>query len=190
MTTNETLEELQRTLGTKLPPVDARALPRRVILESPYAGDVDRNVRYARAALRDSLRRGEAPIASHLLYTQENVLDDGDAHERRLGMRAGFSWIPVAEATVVYTDLGLSNGMRSGISRAATAGNPIEFRSIPDWEDPPEERRAPPSAPRVAPRPVQTAHEPHGASGGPRARAAAPARAASMPRAPGARGAR
>ena len=49
---------------------------RRVILESPYAGDIERNVAYARAAMRDSLLRGEAPIASHLLYTQPGVLDD------------------------------------------------------------------------------------------------------------------
>ena len=37
-----------------------------VILESPYAGDVEANVEYARACVRDSLSRGEAPIASHL----------------------------------------------------------------------------------------------------------------------------
>ena len=40
-----------------------------MILESPYAGRVEENVAYARAAVRDSLLRGEAPIASHLLYT-------------------------------------------------------------------------------------------------------------------------
>ena len=34
---------------------------------------------YARACLRDSLLRGEAPIASHLLYTQPVAsLDDSD----------------------------------------------------------------------------------------------------------------
>jgi hypothetical protein len=43
---------------------------RRVIIESPYSGDVETNVAYARAALRDCLSRGEAPLASHLLYTQ------------------------------------------------------------------------------------------------------------------------
>ncbi len=45
-----------------------------VILESPYAGHVDANVAYARMAMHDSLLRGEAPIASHLLYTQPDVL--------------------------------------------------------------------------------------------------------------------
>ena len=41
---------------------------RRVIVESPYAGDVERNIAYVRAAMRDCLMRGEAPLASHLLY--------------------------------------------------------------------------------------------------------------------------
>src|SRR5690606_24498929 len=45
-----------------------------VIIESPYSGDVERNTEYARSCLLDSLRRGEAPIASHLLHTQ--VLED------------------------------------------------------------------------------------------------------------------
>lgn len=32
---------------------------RRVIVESPYAGDIEKNVTYARAAIRDCLSRGE-----------------------------------------------------------------------------------------------------------------------------------
>jgi hypothetical protein len=71
---------------------------RRVILESPYAGDIERNVAYARAAMRDSLLRGEAPIASHLLYTQPGVLDDQVSDERRLGIEAGLVWRVAAEA--------------------------------------------------------------------------------------------
>jgi hypothetical protein len=45
-----------------------------VIIESPYAGEVEANVAYARACMRDSLGHGEAPIASHLLYTQPGIL--------------------------------------------------------------------------------------------------------------------
>lgn len=62
---------------------------RRVIIESPYAGDVELNAQYARECLRDSLTRGEAPIASHLLYTQPGVLDDAVPRERALGIEAG-----------------------------------------------------------------------------------------------------
>jgi hypothetical protein len=38
-----------------------RAPPRLVILESPYAGNIDVHLSYARACLRDSLQRNEAP---------------------------------------------------------------------------------------------------------------------------------
>jgi len=66
---------------------------RRVVLESPYAGNfIQRwlNRRYARRCMRDCLRRGESPFASHLLYTQPGVLRDTVALERRLGIEAGW----------------------------------------------------------------------------------------------------
>jgi len=103
---------------------------RRVIIESPYAGDVERNVQYARACVRDSLGRGEAPIASHLLYTQPGILDDDVPEERQRGIDAGLAWRDVAEASVVYTDLGISRGMKHGIAAAQAAGVPIEYRQI------------------------------------------------------------
>jgi len=68
---------------------------RRVIVESPYKGNLIQrwfNRRYARACLHDCLRRGEAPFASHLLYTQPGVLRDGVALEREQGIRAGLAW--------------------------------------------------------------------------------------------------
>lgn len=101
-----------------------------VVLESPYAGDVEVNVAYARACVRDSLSRGEAPIASHLLYTQPGILKDEVRDERQWGINAGLAWATVAEATVVYTDHGISNGMRYGITHAESHGRPVEYRSI------------------------------------------------------------
>ena len=103
---------------------------RLVILESPYAGEIEINIEYARRCLRDSLLRGEAPIASHLLYTQDGVLDDGQANERDHGISAGLSWLEKADATVVYTDRGISDGMERGIEAAKRLGVPVEFRSI------------------------------------------------------------
>lgn len=105
---------------------------RRVIVESPYAGDVERNAAYARAALADCLRRGEAPFASHLLYTQPGVLDDDVPEERAWGIEAGLAWGSVADATVVYGDLGTSRGMEYGIAAAEAAGRPIEYRLLSD----------------------------------------------------------
>lgn len=101
-----------------------------VIIESPYAGDVIRNEEYARQCVRDSLSRGEAPIASHLLYTQPGILDDTVPAERQWGIDAGLAWRHVADASVVYTDLGISRGMEYGIKAAQEAGRPIIYRSI------------------------------------------------------------
>lgn len=103
---------------------------RLVILESPYAGDVPASEAYARACVRDSLIRGEAPIASHLLYTQPGILNDCDPTERQWGIDAGLAWRRVADASVVYTDRGISKGMEIGIAAAHAAGVPVEFRSI------------------------------------------------------------
>lgn len=113
---------------------------RRVILESPYATESSlpliaawqrrRNVRYARAALRDSLLRGEAPLASHLLYTQPGVLRDAIAKERACGIAAGLSWQAFADACVVYVDLGISRGMNDGIKAAKQAGLDVELRRL------------------------------------------------------------
>jgi hypothetical protein len=103
---------------------------RRVILESPYAGDVERHVSYARECIRDSLTRGEAPIASHLLYTQPGILDDTVPVERQWGIDAGLAWGSVAQASVVYTDYGISSGMKYGIAAAQARGLPVEFRAL------------------------------------------------------------
>ena len=101
-----------------------------VIVESPYAGDLAVNISYARACLADCLRRGEAPFASHLLYTQPGVLDDDVPAERDLGIEAGCAFRKAATRTVVYTDLGISRGMEYGIAHARELGQVVENRSL------------------------------------------------------------
>lgn len=103
---------------------------RLVIIESPYAGDVATNIEYARAAVRDSLMRGEAPIASHLLYTQPGIMRDEVHEERQHGIDAGLAWQHASDATAVYTDRGTSKGMEYGIAAARAAGKPVEFRTL------------------------------------------------------------
>ena len=107
---------------------------RLVVVESPYAGDVDRNLRYLRAALRDCIERGEAPFASHAIYTQPGVLDDRVPAEREMGILAGWAWLAKADAVAVYDDLGVSPSMERGIEAATHFGKPIERRSLgKDW---------------------------------------------------------
>lgn len=106
---------------------------RLVIIESPFAGDVELNTEYARAAMRDSLMRDEAPIASHLLYTQPGVLDDTKPDERIRGISAGLAWSRTAEAAVFYTDLGWSAGMWLALEHYERVNLPFELRGIPGW---------------------------------------------------------
>lgn len=108
-----------------------------VIIESPYSAPTPEGLAfhldYARACLRDSLLRGEAPIASHLLYTQPGVLRDDVAEERVMGIAAGLAWREVAEAWIFYLDLGWSRGMKAARWVADNEGRPIVLRILGEW---------------------------------------------------------
>ena len=105
---------------------------RLVAIESPYAGDVRRNRAYLKACILDCLVRGEAPYASHEMFTR--ALNDLEPTERTLGINAGLAWGAKADLRVVYTDLGISSGMNLGIVCADANGQPVEFRSLPNYE--------------------------------------------------------
>lgn len=98
----------------------------RVVIESPYAGDVDDNVRFARAVCRYALDKGVWPLAPHLLYTQ--MLDDTKPAERDRGIAAGLRWAAVADEawfcthTEYVTNVHAaewSSGMRYALSQYA-----------------------------------------------------------------------
>ena len=115
-----------------------------VVIESPFATNtvtlangleyevlqVD-NVAYARACLHDCLvNHGEAPYASHLLYTQEGVLDDDIPDERKLGIEAGLEIGRAAKRRVFYVDRGFSSGMRWGLHFAQEIGQECVIRQL------------------------------------------------------------
>ena len=99
-----------------------------VIIESPYMGDVQRNIAYAQQCMGDSLKRGEAPFASHLLNTQ--ILDDTIPQQRMMGMQRAFEWYRCADLMAVYTDKGISSGMQKGMEIAEEFGIKIEYRRL------------------------------------------------------------
>lgn len=101
-----------------------------VVVESPYAGDIAANVEYARACMRDCLERGEAPIASHLLYTQPGVLRDDLPEERQLGIDAGLAWGAKADLVAFYVDRGWSPGMIAAREHWLRVGVRIESRRL------------------------------------------------------------
>lgn len=104
-------------------------IPIRCIVESPFAGDIDRNIEYAAEAISFLVLGGKyAPMASHLLYTR--MLDDDDKDERMLGIDAGLNYGAKAEETIVFVDRGLSTGMKYGIINAEKAGRKYSFATL------------------------------------------------------------
>jgi len=105
----------------------------RVMIESPYAGDVHDNILYLHSCMMDSLNRGEAPFASHGFYTE--VLNDDDQKERALGIKCGYAWMKAADRVVFYVDKGWSKGMRDAFITASTLGKDVEMRRISKIEN-------------------------------------------------------
>lgn len=106
-----------------------------VIVESPFAVAVQQNIFYARLAVRECLYFGEAAIASHLLYTQEGILDDDVPEERALGIAAGLEWRSVAHKAVFYVDRGWSSGMLAAKAKYDEEGFPYEIRKLNGYSE-------------------------------------------------------
>jgi len=113
-----------------------------VDVESPYMAETEekqrKNLLYARACIRDCLLRGEIPFCSHLFYTQPGILDDNIPEEREKGINVGKELMKAIPETitVVYTDLGISEGMQYGINKAKEKGQKIEHRKLEEnWEE-------------------------------------------------------
>lgn len=106
---------------------------KRVIIESPFAGDVEANTAYLKKAILHSLSRGESPYASHGFFT--HFLDDTIAEERKTGILAGLAWSSAAEQVIYYLDRGMSGGMRFALEKHTQANRDIKIRLI-DNDDP------------------------------------------------------
>ena len=109
----------------------------RVVIESPYAGDIKLNEIYGEFAMHDCLiNYNESPYASHLLYTRKYVLRDDHPEERKLGIEAGFCWREFTEKTVFYINLGITEGMELGRKDCEKKGKYFEIRTLPNdlWE--------------------------------------------------------
>lgn len=96
--------------------------------ESPYAGEVDRNVEYACRLTLWCLKKGYAPMVSHLLYTR--MLDDLIPEERKLGIEAGLAWRKVAKKAVFGIDYGWSGGMLAAKELYDNESIPYELVTI------------------------------------------------------------
>ena len=104
----------------------------RVIIESPFRGkDKEERIKnkiYLQECIVDSLKRGEAPFASHQMYV--DALNEDVSGDRTWGIHAGYEWWDAAEKIVFYLDRGWSTGMKWAKVRAETRGRVTEERTI------------------------------------------------------------
>lgn len=101
----------------------------RVVVESPYAGDIAANTAYAQTACKDCMRKGEIPFASHLFFPQ--FLDETNQVQRDIGIAAGYCFWKEFDKIVFYIDRGISPGMAKALERSILEKKPYEFRQLP-----------------------------------------------------------
>ncbi len=97
-----------------------------VYIASPYAGDVEGNVAFAKAACRYAAAKGYTPVAVHLMYPQ--FLDDRVPKEREAGLKMGRRVLAVCEEIWLCGER-MSSGMKAEEAEAKRLGIPI--RKVP-----------------------------------------------------------
>lgn len=108
-----------------------------VYICSPYRGNVEENVKNARAYSLEAMMQHPdvLPIAPHLLFTQ--YLDDTDPKQRRIGLSAGLDLLSICDELWVYGEP--SEGMAAEIRLAEELDIKIRDGFNLDREDPDEE---------------------------------------------------
>jgi len=93
-----------------------------VYICSPYSGDIESNVRFAKAACRYAAEQGCAPVAVHLMYPQ--ILDDSIPAQREIGIRMGLRVLASCDELWICGSR-ISHGMSCEIAEAKRLGIPI-----------------------------------------------------------------
>ena len=97
-----------------------------VYICSPYAGEIENNVRFAKDACRLAMEQGCAPVAVHLLYPQ--FLSEAVPAEREAGIRMGLRVLASCEELWACGER-MSQGMNQEIAEANRLGIPIRHIS-------------------------------------------------------------
>jgi len=86
-----------------------------VYICSPYAGEIEKNVKAAQGYSRYAVEKGYIPIAPHLLFPQ--FLNENDPTERHLGLFFGNALMSKCSEVWVFGNT-ISAGMEAEIKRA------------------------------------------------------------------------
>lgn len=106
---------------------------KRVSIETPNGGDIQKNKDYLRLCLRESVMSSqESPVSFIMMYSQS--LNDDDDIERNAIIRSAAAWQDKVEKKVFCIDRGLSNNMILTYLDALRRGMQVELRTL--CEDP------------------------------------------------------
>jgi len=107
-----------------------------VYIASPYAGDVLKNIEFAKAACRYAMRQNCTPVAVHLLYPQ--FLDDNDLVQRSAGLTMGHRVLLACDELWVCGER-ISSGMAAEITEAKSWVSlsgmypPNKYKEVLQW---------------------------------------------------------
>lgn len=120
-----------------------------VMVQSAYDGkDADEQLTFTRAAMHECLMNGEIPFASHLLYSQPNILDYNNKDDRKLSQEINKRLIEHFDKVVIYTSdtlidkdnaiertmngkkYLLDNDTNIALNHAVANNKPVEIRNI------------------------------------------------------------
>jgi hypothetical protein len=99
---------------------------KKVYVASPYAGDVETNVRKAIRYCRKVIDAGYMPVANHLMYPA--MLDDNNPVERDLGLMFGLALLSLCDEVWVFGPA--SPGMQQEINEAKRLNKKIVYKGV------------------------------------------------------------
>lgn len=97
-----------------------------VFICSPLRGDYIENQKRAKGYCREAIMAGYIPIAPHVYFTQ--FLDDTVESERILGIDCGIALLDKCSEIWIYTERGISDGMKTEIEHAKQKGIKLVWR--------------------------------------------------------------
>ena len=118
------------------PAPEPRPAPRKkkVFVCSPYAGDVEQNVRKAISYCQIEIGQGNVPFAPHLFFPQ--ILDESKPEQRKIGMQLGIEMMESCDEFHVYVrpykELIITPGMQREIDAWQIKGRQVEHILIRD----------------------------------------------------------
>lgn len=92
---------------------------------SPFSGDKERNIEYAKTLCRLAIYADKAPFAPHLMYPQ--FLNEETPIARETGIICGLAFLAYCDEIWVGEKYGISPGMKREIKEARRLKIPVRY---------------------------------------------------------------